>query len=153
MSDERAQETTPTRTPEPDGLVCPHCIEPVHELDHFCPHCNGPITSHAAIDPLGQVYAAGRAYQNATDRPSRLTVVAMWLIFGPQLPVLLLGMGVTSSQLFWPHGEAVVSVGAAAPQSAVFTLFGLAVCLGLASLYGAILAKVTWRRWRGGEAA
>lgn len=51
--------------------VCPHCIEPINRFDHFCPHCGGPVTAHASIDPLGQVFAAGRAYQNATGANDR----------------------------------------------------------------------------------
>jgi len=57
---------------DPDATpVCPHCIEPISRFDHFCPHCGGPVTAHASIDPLGQVFAAGRAYQNATGANDR----------------------------------------------------------------------------------
>ena len=35
--------------------VCPHCLQPLTPLDHFCPKCRGPVSAHASIDPLGRV--------------------------------------------------------------------------------------------------
>lgn len=62
--------------------LCPHCLEPIERFDHFCRQCGAPITSHAAIDPLGQVFAAGHIYRNATSsRPPRIVFLGMWLIF------------------------------------------------------------------------
>ena len=65
---------------------CPHCIGPLGPNDDFCKSCGGPVTSHASIDPLGQIYATGYAYRQAVSgRPRKIVVLGMWLIFGPQL--------------------------------------------------------------------
>jgi len=70
--------------------VCPHCLAAIDTLDHFCPRCGGPVSAHASIDPLGQVYSAGHLYRRATSSPPKfITVLGMWLIFGPQIPLLL----------------------------------------------------------------
>ena len=70
--------------------LCPHCLQPISPMDHFCPKCWGPVTAHASIDPLGQVYSAGRAYRQAISGKPRLAVlVGMWLIFGPAIPCML----------------------------------------------------------------
>ncbi len=76
--------------------LCPHCVKPIARFDHFCPHCGGPVTAHAAIDPLGQVYAQGYAYLQATtsDKPKFIVVLGIWLIFGPLVLFGLVG-------LFW----------------------------------------------------
>ncbi|QDU72857.1 zinc ribbon domain-containing protein [Mucisphaera calidilacus] len=67
--------------------LCPHCIKPVEPLDHFCPHCAKPITTHAATDPLGQVYATGSLYRIAADhkKPNRFLLVGMWALCLPML--------------------------------------------------------------------
>ena len=75
---------------EGEDIVCPHCIEPIGQFDHFCSHCDRPVTTHASTDPLGQVYASGHAYRNATSgRPKLIVVLGIWLIFGPQVLLLM----------------------------------------------------------------
>lgn len=90
--------------------LCPHCLQPI-PTDHFCPKCCGPVSAHASIDPLGQVYSAGRAYQRAMSGKPRLVVlVAMWLIFGPHVLYMFLmvylnlqAMGALGPQDWWGH--------------------------------------------------
>jgi len=64
--------------------LCPNCLAPNPPSLHFCDKCNAPLSAHASIDPVGSIYAAGYVYQKAASRPrSRMTVIGMWLIFGP----------------------------------------------------------------------
>jgi len=129
--------------------VCPHCLTPVGQFDHFCPKCAGPITAIASFDPMGQIYSTGRAYQRAvTGRPRFFVVLAMWLIFGPQVVTLLFGIcaislvrgsdryGFMGSRQVTFYGNEVLA---------------LLLMLGFLALYSAILWKVTvrWVRARG----
>lgn len=140
--------------------VCPHCLEPIAELDHFCPACGGPVSSHASIDPLGQVYAAGRAYQNATSsRPAGIVVLGMWLLFGPGFVICLWLLILCLLDMFLPRTAPYVLpdpeseigfVTIEALQPRVFlddALAPLSVILtaGFAILQGLLLWKVTAR--------
>ncbi|GAB4108182.1 MAG: hypothetical protein Kow00105_14440 [Phycisphaeraceae bacterium] len=117
----------PYTTPVPEEfeqMLCPHCMEPADPISHFCPSCGGPISQHATIDPMGQIYAQGHAYRNSTGRPTRLmTVIGVWLIFGTQIP--LLGFAGIAN----PLGDPAVS------------LFSLV----LAGIYGVFVYKTTSR--------
>ncbi|NJL32226.1 MAG: hypothetical protein HC898_11760 [Phycisphaerales bacterium] len=131
-----------------DNLVCPHCIEPIGRFDHFCPHCARPVSAHASIDPMGQVFSAGQAYQNATDNPRLIVVVGMWLIFGPQVPFLVLGLFVTVGNLLVPrnaHAHATGPIIHPVPDGLALELVRVLVLLALLLLYGFILHKVTTR--------
>ena len=114
--------------------VCPHCLTPVGQFDHFCPKCAGPITAIASFDPMGQIYSAGRAYRlAATDKkPRGIVVLAMWLIFGPSLLSLL-----------WILPIIGLTSGRVAPQDAAGRIMVVILILGLLALYSAILWKVT----------
>lgn len=127
--------------------VCPHCLHPIEPLTHFCPQCNGPVSAHASMDPLGQVYSAGRFYRQAVSgRPGRLTAVIIWLIFGPSLIWQLYAMYLALKVLgvFGPQDQLsyVISDGLAAD------LLKLLLLCGLISLHVAILWKVTSRALR-----
>lgn len=129
-------------------LVCPHCVEPITRFDHFCPHGGGPVTAHASTDPLGQVFASGRAYQNAAKSTRRLVVIGMWLILGPQLPLLIYGPFLTLSNLFRPgrsdsYGDGSVLTPISDGLAVECLKAGLVI--GMLVLCGAILTKVTSR--------
>ena len=116
-----------------DALTCPHCAEPIDRLDHFCPSCTNPVTAHASMDPLGQVYAVGRAYYHAVSGRTRLIIVlGMWLIFGPQIPLLLFGAYTVVSDLVAP-----------ASRSQLGNALTFLLILALLALYAAILWQVT----------
>ncbi len=107
-----------------EQMLCPHCMEPTDPISHFCQSCGGPVSQHATIDPLGQIYAQGHAYRNSTGRPTRLlTVIGVWLIFGTQVP--LLGFAGMAN----PLGDPAVS------------LFAIV----LAGIYGVFTYKTTSR--------
>ncbi len=121
--------------------VCPHCLTPVGQFDHFCPKCAGPITAIASFDPMGQIYSAGRAYRlAATDKnPKGLVVLAMWLIFGPLLFSVLWVLSMFASSWGWIalwHGHIM-------PVDATVQAIWFILVFGAFALYSAILLKVT----------
>jgi hypothetical protein len=133
--------------------LCPHCLKPIGTLDNFCPQCLGPVTAIASIDPMGQVFSAGRAYQNAvSDKPRRLVVWGMWMIFGPGLAILIFVLCMTLRDIFAPMAPIPNAVvfhygdGPAAGDDLGTRLLQLAlICAGI-MLNAAILWKVT-ARW------
>jgi hypothetical protein len=73
----------------PDPL-CPHCLTSIGPFEHFCRQCDGPITCHAATDPIGQIFSLGHLCRRATTSCTRLsTLIGMWLIFGSGLITLI----------------------------------------------------------------
>ncbi|GEM_PF-2959565 len=138
LSDEKQAEEAELAGATP---VCPHCLAPLGQFDHFCPKCAGPVTAFASVDPMGQIYSAGRAYRlAATDKkPKGVVVLAMWLIFGPSLLSLLwmLSMFVSSWVLISP------GYGRIEPADATVQAIGLILISGAFVLCSAILWKVT----------
>ncbi|MCG8510749.1 MAG: hypothetical protein MI741_16120 [Rhodospirillales bacterium] len=131
------------------GPLCLHCLSTVGALDHFCPNCAAPITAHASIDSLGQVYAAGRAYREAaSERPRFIVVLGLWLIFAPQIPVLALVMPPSLVSLVSNDNSLSLGGGMTVSWSGgnvLLSLLALAVEVGLLVLYVLILSKVTCR--------
>jgi len=122
---------------------CPHCIGPLGPNDDFCKSCGGPVTSHASIDPLGQIYATGYAYRQAVSgRPSKIVVLGMWLIFGPQL------LGAVSLLIVMLQGAVAPQASAGARVRTGWEWSQLLIVVGLIAIYGTILGKVTRRYWR-----
>jgi len=78
--------------PVTETPLCPSCLAPAAANQHFCMKCWTPLTSHAEIDPLGQVYATGDMYWKLTRGPSKpIAMIGFLLIFAPLIIV----------QLFW----------------------------------------------------
>lgn len=124
-----------------EQMLCPHCMEPVDPISHFCNACGGPISAHAAIDPMGQVYSAGHAYRNSTNRPTKLiTVLGIWLIFGPQVPLLIL-IALIAMQ---PHAKGSIVNGQIYDTVDPFgNLTTILLCLGVVMIYCLIIYKST----------
>jgi hypothetical protein len=82
----------PPAPPDEGAVVlCPHCLARNTEDRHFCVQCATPLTAHAAIDPLGRIYATGDTYRKAIASPRKpIVVIGMWLLFGPAALALLL---------------------------------------------------------------
>lgn len=119
-----------------EQILCPHCMEPVDPLAHFCAACGGPVGAFASIDPMGQVYSAGHAYRSATSRPTKFIVVlGVWLIFAPQL-IILLFVAISILWSMFRYGDSR-------------DLFGFAVSAGLSAIYGLIIYKSTHGYFRG----
>jgi hypothetical protein len=67
-----------------EEMVCPNCFRSNPVNEHFCINCATPLTAHATIDPLGQVYSAGDTFRKATEKPPNfLAVLGIWLLFAP----------------------------------------------------------------------
>ena len=148
----RSEDRGSRRRQEPDigTPVCPHCLAPVGRFDHFCPKCLGPITAHAAIDPLGQVYSAGHVYRSAMSRrrPRLIVVLGMWLIFAPQVPYLAWGFFLIVSELLAlrrAHPDGLGGWLFRPGNDVIGSLLKLFLVGGLAVLYSAILWKATSR--------
>ncbi len=122
--------------------LCPHCLAPLGPFDHFCPKCAGPVTAIASMDPMGQIYSAGRAYRlAATDKkPKGIVVLGMWLVFGPSFLALLWGLWEVVSQC---SGGRYGYAWRFEPSGLVIPLISALLMLGAFALYFAILCKVT----------
>ena len=118
--------------------VCPHCLQPLEPRDHFCPKCCGPVSAYASIDPLGQVYSAGRAYRRAMSGKPRLAVfVGIWLIFGPSLlsALFVLYLCIRRLGIFGPQDPSIHLVS----DGLALDLLRLALMCALVVLNSAIL--------------
>lgn len=122
-----------------DIAVCPHCMAPNEPQNHFCLKCATPLTSHATIDPLGQIQSLGDTYRKAANKPAnRFVLIGMWLIFGPLVFFYL---------IYFPHG--LYSGGDSyscypAEVNETYTDFLSALmAFGFFVIYSAILYKVT----------
>ncbi|GAG05518.1 unnamed protein product, partial [marine sediment metagenome] len=115
--------------------LCPDCLAVNEPLAHFCRECGTPMTSHAEIDPLGQIYAIGDTCWKATRRPSSpIVLVGMWLIFATPLVVLLIAllMVMTSDK-----------IPGFTPQPLFGGILKMLAILGICGIYIAILIKTT----------
>jgi len=75
-----------------DIPLCPSCLTPAELNQHFCMKCWTPLTSHAEIDPLGQIYSMGDMYWKLTRGPSKpIAMVGLVLLVGPAVLTLLIG--------------------------------------------------------------
>ena len=130
-----------------DKKLCHNCLEPNFPREHFCVKCAAPLTSHAEIDPLGQVYALGDTYRKAAQKPTRPFVVwAMWLLLGPQIPYLLWALLVNVGEWIKPipsYDDVYQISPLSRPPSFFATSGGVALILLLIFIYAAILYKVT----------
>ncbi|MCP4707844.1 MAG: hypothetical protein GY869_04400 [Planctomycetes bacterium] len=135
-----------------DKKLCHNCLEPNFPREHFCVKCAAPISSHAEIDPLGQVYAMGDTYRKAANRPTRPFVVwAMWLLLGPQIPLILFGLFDNVGEWIRPkpfYDDFFQISNLTQSQSFFATSGGVGLMLLLLVIYAAILYKVTNNYYR-----
>lgn len=84
--------------------ACPNCLTANLSIAHFCRRCVTPLTSHAEIDPIGRIYSMGDTYRKACHQPYKLIIlIGMWLIFGGQIPFLLMEFWGQIQQIFNPN--------------------------------------------------
>jgi hypothetical protein len=82
----READTAEGKPPIEDIPLCPSCLTPAKLHQHFCMNCWTPLTSHAEIDPLGQVYAIGDIYWKLAHGPSKpIAIIGLCVIGGPTL--------------------------------------------------------------------
>jgi hypothetical protein len=115
------------------GALCTCCLAQNERFRDFCWRCATPITTHAEIDPLGQVYARGEAYRKAIAHPSRIGVIGMWLICGPTLLTCLGGY----------TGLTIGAFDANTPVESLGVLGAALFIVGGGYLAGGILYRVT----------
>jgi hypothetical protein len=114
--------------------LCTTCLAPAGKLQHFCDQCGSPMTSHAAIDPVGQVLSVGQMVSKATSSPPRrIIVIGIWLIFGVPIAWVMFVFGVMD----------IVDSGGSLEQ-----ILRTAFLLGMFSLYIAIIIKTTRNYFR-----
>lgn len=148
MADEGSPATEGAR-PE---AVCPNCMTGNDPRAHFCRQCGAPLTSHAAIDPLGRIYATGYVYRQAVSRPRPLIVfLGMWLIFAPAFAHHLTMLVDMLQQLLAPESSSDPIL--ALEQGPAWPILGAAMVGGLMLLHGAILFKVTWNYFKTSRSA
>jgi hypothetical protein len=84
MSDREPNHITKVDEPESLPVICPSCLTPNPIGQDFCRKCATPLTSHAEIDPIGQIYAQGDVFRKAIDHPHNSTaLIGIWIICGP----------------------------------------------------------------------
>ena len=128
--------------------VCPHCLAPLGQFDHFCPKCGGPVSAHATIDPMGQVHSLGWMYGKAGNAPRGIVVIGVWLVIGWQVPLLLFGVFVLLSSLLAPGRSYRIgpdSFLTPGSNGAASDIISLVAALGLTTIYVIVLAKITSR--------
>ena len=81
--------------------LCPHCFTEYEDGVDFCKECGCPLGGTVGYDPIKRILSQGWAVSGPS---SKVILVAMWLIFGAQIPILLLGLPSGNS---WP----LISVG------------------------------------------
>ncbi len=105
---ERRIQTAASFDPSDATVVCPHCLASNTSGEHFCRQCSTPLTSHATIDPMGQVQAEGDTYRKALDHPDKpIVVIGLWLLLGPTTIgsaaiLIYLIVGIAKSPWEWP---------------------------------------------------
>lgn len=148
MSDVDPSNTTqpPDERGEP---LCPNCLAPNRVDAHFCSKCYAPLTTHAATDPMGSIFAFGHVVSKAAARPqSPIVVLGMWLIFGSAFLMNLPALWVTLLALIHPIYH---FPGTSVPNYNFFLqLFLFLLAFGAECLFSAILVKVTRNYRRGG---
>ncbi len=114
--------------------LCTACLAPAGKLQHFCDQCGSPLTSHAAIDPVGQVLSVGQMVSKATSAPPRrIILIGIWLIFGVPIALVIFAFGFIGTPI--SHGP-------------MHTFMSTAFMLGLFGLYIAIIVKTTRNYYR-----
>ena len=116
-----------------EGMICPHCMRSIAEDTHFCPHCSGPVTSIAAMDPMGQVLTYGYGMGKAVDKPTKPIILwGMWLLLGPEALIIVVGIGPMVLRIFDHEVGWAIQLG--------LVTLGLA---GLGALYCWMLYRMT----------
>lgn len=132
--------------PQKDIPLCPSCLTPAELNQHFCIECCAPLTAHAEIDPLGQVYAIGDMYWKLTRGPSKpIAIIGLMVIAGP-LPVFSL-IGAIALLFALITGELNYLVrGSIDVQGIMWVLVIGLVLLAILSFYALLFAKVIRNR-------
>lgn len=122
-------------TPEEEILICPGCAQPIAPREHFCRHCNAPLTSFASTDPLARIRTEAEVVRRAFQHPRLIGLVGVWLIFGPST-IAAVVYGVTALRAMLPLRSI--------SEGAIFTTYAV-MTTAPACLFVAILWRMTYR--------
>ena len=132
-------------------VVCPHCLAGNAEGRDFCHRCVTPLTAHAEIDPMGQIYAQGDAFRKAVSGPpKKIVMVGMWLIFGPALMTVIAFLYGTTSDLL-REGRNGIDVKTASAAALVFIASTAGSLLYVLILFRLTRNYVRFKRIAGGD--
>lgn len=95
---------------------------------------------------MGQIYSIGHAYSSATSgRASKLVLIGMWLLFGPQLVCLLIvDVWVVIEMLMPNDPSSPYDTGIRIEAGSSFEeIAKIIMMLALTAFYGILLYKVT----------
>ncbi len=113
-------------------MHCPHCLAVMPPVAHFCTACGMPLTAHAMIGPLEQVWAFGWFINKLlSGRPSLLALIGTWLI---GLPGVLLLVGTVLAIVISPRSTV----------SSALVFAGQAPAILVAVLYALLVVRVTY---------
>ena len=135
--------------------VCPHCFTANLPIVHLCHCCTTPLTTHAEIDPLGQIHAAGDTYRKACNRPYKFIIfLGTWILFGPMLLFYVLSL-IDLLKILLDTNPVTNAPGPLFPITALYqseitfsTIFSILTASFLAASYSIILYKVTKNYFR-----
>ncbi len=119
-------------------MHCPHCLAVMPPAAHFCTLCGMPLTAHAMIGPMEQVWAFGWFINRLlSGRPSLLAVIGTWAI---GLPGVLAVVGMVLAIVISPRS--VVST------AGDLAFAGQAPAILVAVLYALLVVRVTYGYFR-----
>ncbi len=125
------------REAEHDGgevMHCPHCLAVMPPAAHFCTACGMPLTAHAMIGPMEQVWAFGWFINRLlSGRPSLLAVIGTWVI-GLHGVLALVGMVLAI----------VLPTRSGLPTAHGFVFEGEALGVLISVLYMLLVVRVTY---------
>ena len=143
---------------DPGIPLCPSCLAPAKPLQHFCSECGSPLTSHAEIEPIGQIRSIGHMVSNAASGPPRrIVLIGMWCIFAIPVVLMIFAMVQSAPQsaagpMVDDDGHVVWSETSPAPLT-LQRILKIAFVSGILLLYVAILIKTTRNYFRKKKAA
>jgi hypothetical protein len=126
--------------PKEDIPLCPSCLAPAELHQHFCMKCWTPLTTHAEIDPLGGVYAAGDMYWKLMRGPSKpIAIIGLvWTIVLPLIGVAVVAIDFAFDALFNTYHVGVPEI--------CFAIVGGMVALISLLASGAVFSKAIKNR-------
>ena len=146
----------------PGTPLCPSCLAPTERLQDFCDECGSPVSSHAEIEPVGQMRSIGcMVSKAATGPPRRIVMIGMWCIFALSLGLCIWGIvlvlnqqadlsmqGETGSVELVEWNEWIHRPEPAPAPWTLTRILGLSMLIGFLALYAAILTKTTRNYFR-----
>lgn len=74
---------------ESETALCPGCMTTIPPHAKFCEKCGMPLSSAATTLPLEYTRSMGELVRRGYERPKLISVIGVWLIFGPPCLIML----------------------------------------------------------------